>query len=836
MLSQHLKIGVAANAIMMAFATSAFAQTSPASDADHRLSEATTIEDVVVTARRREESQQDVPVTITTMTGAQIERAGLRSTEDLRTSVPSLNIAGQRRDEAQFYIRGQGPGQITTGQRNFTSVATYFAEVPTTVAGPGVFYDLSSAQVLKGPQGTLFGRNTTGGAVLFEPNHPGYQDEASAKVTLGNHDYREFEGMLNAALVPDKLAVRIAGQISRRDGYTKSVVTGQKLDGRRYEALRASVLFNPTERIESLTIFDYRRKDNSGGSAVFTTYNPNLAFSQVAIPTLPAGLNTALGLPAGAIIPIRVGGAVSIGCLSAAQPGCPTGPAGSTLAAFMAAYNRGATGSAANSGFALVAPTSVLAATLAQQQALGARRTLIPTLLRSKALDIGVTNKTEFELTDSITLKNVIAFRKSRKNESADYDGTPLNFLSQVYVADDPWSTGSEQFTEELQIQGNIASAKLDYILGVYHEFNQSGFLQQVRGVSLGTFSNRASKYKDQSDALFAHVEWNPSELIGLSGGVRQTWDKRAVVFSQLNAAGACSQTIPGTATIQCPLTGKADFDALTYDVTLNVRPTDGVLAYGSFRHGYKSGGINLPAPAARPPLAPDAYQSFEPEEVDSFEIGLKADWDIGIPWRTNVAAFYDKYRNIQIGQQIQLFDAAGNPLTPALVVRNGVKAVNKGVELESTIVPSRMLSLSGFVSYLDAHPTNSLANTVIAGRQFSYQPKWKYGISGVVTVPTSEDFGQVTIAANWSWQSKTFNSYIPSLRPVNPGYGLLNGRIEWSNVFGRNVDFAVFGNNLLDKTYILGGYPIAQLGFDSVLYGEPRMFGASIKVRFGAN
>jgi iron complex outermembrane receptor protein len=169
-------------------------------------------------------------------------------------------------------------------------------------------------------------------------------------------------------------------------------------------------------------------------------------------------------------------------------------------------------------------------------------------------------------------------------------------------------------------------------------------------------------------------------------------------------------------------------------------------------------------------------------------------------------------------------------------VVRNGVKAVNKGVELESTIVPSRMLSLSGFVSYLDAHPTNSLANTVIAGRQFSYQPKWKYGISGVVTVPTSEDFGQVTIAANWSWQSKTFNSYIPSLRPVNPGYGLLNGRIEWSNVFGRNVDFAVFGNNLLDKTYILGGYPIAQLGFDSVLYGEPRMFGASIKVRFGAN
>jgi iron complex outermembrane receptor protein len=825
---------MAAKLALLACASPVFAQTAPGAGAAHDAAAVNTIEDVVVTARRREESQQSVPVAITTLTGAQLERSGFRSTEDLRGTVPSLNISGQRRDEAQFYIRGQGPGQITTGQRNFTSVATYFAEVPTTVAGPGVFYDLSSVQVLKGPQGTLFGRNTTGGAVLFEPNHPAYQDSGYAQLTLGDYDYRELEGVINADLVPERLAVRIAGQISRRDGYTKSVVTGQKLDGRRYEALRASVLVNPSDGIESLTIVDYRHKDNSGGSAIFTTFDPSLTFSSVAIPTLPAGLNAALGLPAGAVIPIRAGGAVSIGCLSAALPGCPTGPAGAALAAFMAAYNRGDTSSALNSGFALVAPTSVMAATLAQQQALGPRKTLIPTLLRSKALDIGVTNKTKVELGDNVTLRNIIAFRKSRKNESADYDGTALPYLAQNYVTNAPWSIGSEQFTEEFQVQGAVPSAKLQYILGYYHEFNQPGFLQQVIGVSLGTFSNRASKYKDTSDAVFAHAEWNPTDVVGISGGVRQTWDKRFVTFNQFNAAGACSQTIPGTSTVQCPLSNQAKFDALTYDVTVNLRPMEGVLAYGSFRHGYKSGGINLPAPVARPPLAPDAYQTFEPEKVDGFEVGLKADWNVGVPWRTNIAAFYDKYRNIQIGQQIQLFDAAGNPLSPALVVRNGVKAVNKGVEFETTIVPASMLSLSAFASYLDAHPTVSIPNTVIAGQQFAKQPKWKYGFSGVVSVPTPERYGAVTISANWSWQSKTFNSYIPSLRPVDPSYRLMNGRIEWTNVLGHGVDLAVFGNNLFNKTYVLGGYPIAQLGFDSVLYGEPRTFGASVKVRFG--
>lgn len=118
-------------------------------------------DEIIVSARRREESLQDVPVAITAISGNALEQKGVRAVEDLRQVVAGLNIAGSRRDEPSFYLRGQGPGVLNPGQRNFTSVATYFAEVPTEVAGAGTFYDLANVQVLKGPQGTLFGRNTT---------------------------------------------------------------------------------------------------------------------------------------------------------------------------------------------------------------------------------------------------------------------------------------------------------------------------------------------------------------------------------------------------------------------------------------------------------------------------------------------------------------------------------------------------------------------------------------------------------------------------------------------------------------------------------------------------
>jgi iron complex outermembrane receptor protein len=795
-----------------------------------RSEEIFTLDDIVVIARRREEASQDVPMAINAVSGAQLEQKSVHSVEDLRTLAPGVNIGGQRRDEAQFFIRGQGPGVITTGQRNFTSVATYFAEVPATLAGAGQLFDLESVQVLKGPQGTLFGRNTTGGAVLFQPSRPSSENSGYAKASYGNYNYTDLEGVVNLANGADTFAVRLVGVVSRRDGYTRSVTTGQKLDERDVEGLRLSVLVKPSARLENLTIVDYRAKDGASGSSVLRAVLPtavagtinNPAFAPLINGFAPAVGPGPLGLTRAEIANtvLQIGGTVSTSCLFVALPGCPAGGAAGALLA-----------ARASGGFTLVAPTTVLNATLAAQQARGPRRNQAPLPMRSKALDYGITNKTTFDISDNITLKNIVAYRVSRRNEAADYDGTALNFADVRYVTDQDWGTGTEQFTEEFQVQGRAPEANLNYILGLYHEHSKPGFLQEVSGYTLGNFSSRRFTNRDTSDAVFGHLEWNPTTLVGLSGGIRQTWDKRMASLGLYNAAGACTQSDPqatqpspvysGPAVTLCPITYNTNFKGLTYDATLSIRPMDAVLVYGSYRRGFKSGGINLPAPAG--------LEFFKPEKVDSFEVGAKADWNFGVPVRTNVALFYDKYDDIQIQQSI-VFNGIATTIVPP-----NVKAINKGVEFEATVIPVRGFTLSGFGSYLNARPTVSIPNVVIDGRQLSGQPVWKYGVSGALKLPIPESSGDLNLFGDWSWQSSTHSTAVPGLVDSNPSYGILNARLEWRNVMQSRVDLAVFGTNLTDKVYVLGGYPIAQLGFDSAVYGEPRMYGVSLKMHFGA-
>jgi iron complex outermembrane receptor protein len=792
-----------------------------------------TIEDVVVTARRRDEALQEVPIAITALSGDDLVRRGVDSVDNLRNVTPGLNIGGLKRDDVFFFLRGQGPGPVGTA-RSFPGVATYFAEVPTQLAGSGTLYDLKSVQVLKGPQGTLFGRNTTGGAVLFEPQRPTSESEATAKVSVGNHNFYEFEGMLNAPLKPDQIELRIAGQISRRQGFTQSIITGQHLDDRNFETIRVSLLLKPTERLESLTIADYRGQDGSGASQVLYAVNPAAALG--APINTPGALAPLFGLPAGASvgIPLRAGGTVNVACLQVALPGCPTGPFGGAVAAFQAAYAGGRFADPAAGGFYVVAPTADFLKYLAVQQAIGPRKNQVPDLTRKKRLNIGFTNTTVFQVTDDITLKNILGFRRSRLNESLDYDGTPLVSLRELYPDNTGWKTGFDQVTDEFQVQGNLNALNLKYIGGYYYEDTKPGFAQFSPGNTLGAVQYSYPDFHDKSNAVFGHLEWNPSELFGLSGGLRKTWDQRMQALGQTTAAGVCTLIDPATGRPTCPLSYRAKFSALTYDITASLTPMRGVLLYATHRKGYRSGGFNLPAPVAPAP-DPNRYQTFGPETLYTYEVGLKADWNIGMPVRTNLSVFYDDYRNIQSG--IGALTAQGQPVQ---IILSAGKAKNQGVEFETTVVPTDRLRLTGFVSYLDAHATQSLfgpdgSPAVVAGRQRSNSPKVKYGLSGLFSLPLPEAYGEVSLSADWSWQSKVRQPNIVTTVPFYPSYGVLNARIEWKDALRKGLDLSVFANNLLDKEYIQGGYPLGNLGSEAAVYGEPRMYGVSAKIRFGS-
>ena len=203
-------------------ATPAFAQQTAQPSAS-----GTALEEIIVTARRREEKLQTVPVAVTAFTPADIQNKAIESSSDLQHYVPSLMSSQQSRDEQVFYLRGQGPNGGSGGS---PGVIAYFSEVPFAGSGPGVYFDLGNLQVLRGPQGTLFGQNTTGGAVLFEPMHPTNNFEGYVQMTLGNYNREGVEAAVNIPIVDDKLLVRVAGSKETRDGFTNDIGTHQDLD------------------------------------------------------------------------------------------------------------------------------------------------------------------------------------------------------------------------------------------------------------------------------------------------------------------------------------------------------------------------------------------------------------------------------------------------------------------------------------------------------------------------------------------------------------------------------------------------------------------------------
>lgn len=248
------------------------------------------LEEVVVTARRRDESLQEVPMSVMSFGQLELDRKGIRNVNDLSSIAPGLSIqnTGNNRRKPTFSIRGQGQ---TIGQ-NSPGVVAYFAEVPDPYLGSAsssslYFFDLEQVQVLKGPQGTLFGRNTTGGAVLFTPRKPAQDWSGSLMVRVGNYNQNDYEFAVGGGLIPDRLAFRVAGQLQNRDGYTREINSGVWLDDSNRRSYRASLVWVPFDGFENYTIYTYEKVDENGSGSLLTDARPVPATSGLA-PGFPA--------------------------------------------------------------------------------------------------------------------------------------------------------------------------------------------------------------------------------------------------------------------------------------------------------------------------------------------------------------------------------------------------------------------------------------------------------------------------------------------------------------------------------------------------------------------
>ena len=762
-------------------ATSLFATAAAAQDAAPQAS-GVQVPDIVVTARRREEALQDVPISITAVSGDSLARSGVSDALGLQSRVPSLSLTNQgtSRNELGFAIRGQRTqeSQLLTDP----PVGTYFAEVvqARSVGFAYALYDLQSTQVLKGVQGTLFGRNMTGGAVLIEPNKPVDEFHAELRGQVGNYDMHDIYGMVNVPLT-EGLAVRFAGKIRKRDGFTTDVLTGRDYDDQNYKTFRTSIRFAPTPEFESNTIVDYIKTNEHGTALVGTAANP--AAPAIAGYTVLRGF----GFPVSDVVG-----------QFAAQQARPhyTFASGSGTGGTLDAYQ---------------------------------------TQPFERLKNRGITNRTTYSL-DNITFKNIIGYRKLDFDQVMDLDGVP------AYLINSNRYRSIEQFSEEFQVQGKAIENRLDYVLGAYYfvekgkDGSTSSQFPELAIVGAGlplntpaaTFLNAyAGSGKAKTFALFAAGTYAFTDQFKLSAGLRYTTDKRnARVFAYYPNLGTCLFRVDtGTTSFvpsslaDCPQTNSKKWDAVTWDVTLQYEPNVNLTTYISTRRGFRSGGFSLRAAST------EELKPFDPETVQEYEVGLKTRHALGGATLTsNLAIFYQDYKNVQ--KQTSSIDSAGNVNT---VIDNTARQKNYGGELELGLIAGP-LNISAFYSYVGVDITS--------GRQpgefeLVGSPHHQMGANVSYEIPLSGDAGAVNLNANISYRTKQHLDK-NDVQGAEPGYELVNLRAGWDNIFGTGLGAAAFVNNLTKSYYRVGVIGIYnEAGYISSVYGEPRTYGTELSYKF---
>ena len=796
------------------------------------------IETVVVTARRRSEDVQKIPVAVTRITGEELRRTGTKAAMDLQDLAPSLSVAANlgSRDSDVFTIRGQTQpfGGADPG------VQPYFAEVPFNPSGPGSYFDMEDVQVLNGPQGTLFGRSTTGGAILFEPKRPEDSFGGYVDGELGNYTMGELQGAINVPVVPDIFLVRAAADLAHRDGFTQDVTFNERLDNVDYAAFRFGATIRPFAGFENYFVFDFLRDHNNGTGAELTGVNTA---------TIDNLATEVLGMP------------------------CTTPPLNPTCAA-------------------LEAFEGELLHALRQQQALGPRTTTssIPLFFRRdtwSAIDIA-----SYDVLPHIRIRNIFGFLSDKQQPAFDYDGSALPILD--IPNSRTWEQNSLQVTEEFQVQGETPDNVFNWIAGFYHELDHPGGYSEVERETLGGaqpptspfFAFGTTEFSElvnagSSNAVYGSATYDASTWVsGLSftAGGRYTWDHKVAVARNciLPQEGVtCPFPIPDVFPYAQP-TESGNFHAPSWTLAANYQLTDNTLLYATYRRGYKSGGFNSGAGAATD------FAEFKPEFLTDVEVGTKNNWTIlGVPGRTNLDLYYGWYDDVQKNDLVAVEQQLTTPpfvqITPVALTFNAARANIKGLEFESTFVPDPNFEMSVFYSYTDATYSKFLLPQAIlidlsgnqtelgvldhTGNPFAYTPKSKLGIAPRFHIPADPMIGAPILSAQIYWQSSEWFTDLSDIettcgafvRPSMPGapytclasagqspqqkdYALVNLRFDWEDFLGKGFDASAFVNNVFDRTYAVGADALLHLtGTSATIYAPPRMWGVEFRYRFGA-
>lgn len=550
-------------------------------------------DDIVVTARRREERLNNVPIAITALSEDRLKSAQIMTPKELSQFVPSLNVnTGNAREGNRLTLRGQG-ASLGAGE----AVVSYLAEapIPPVAAGAaGMIFDLQNVQVLNGPQGTLFGRNSTGGAVLFTPQAPKSENGGYIEAGYGNYNNREFNGVFNVALVPDKVLLRVAGTWRQRDGFTRNMLANapnDRLDDTNYYGLRATLLIRPFEGLENSTIFQRSESKTNGTGLFLEEVSPTA-------PGFQAELDAALARQ-------KALGAREL----------------------------------ENNGTFFLQRTNLLVNTTTLELADNMRVKNIFSYVVSRS-------KNGYDLDGS----GVSGIFDEFNGPLAGNTSAP-GLSHQRYISEELQFSG-EFLDQRLTLQAGAflqdfapaGHTETSYI--VYGE--PYLYSQEVSGKSKALYAQGTLDFGAFSDALSS---------LRLTAGYRYTWDSKHETISQHNPDTLACVSRPATISFpNCTVEFDGKWSQGTYTLGLDYKITPDVLIYATTRRGYKSGGFNVFETDPDGPFAD--FARYDPETITDYEIGLKAAYRAGgLSFNTTLAGFTANYKGIQRTQTVIILD-----------------------------------------------------------------------------------------------------------------------------------------------------------------------------------
>lgn len=761
------------------------------------------IADIVVTATRREESMQKVPIAVTALSTQALAESNIDNVQDIVSLTPGIQVqTAQKPGEAIFQIRGQI--QTDTSPSFDPSIGLYFDDVyiARAVGALANLLDVERVEVLKGPQGTLFGKNTPGGAIRIVSNKPTHEFGGYGLASYESFDKYRLEGVLNIPL-GDTLAARFAGQYSRKTGgYATNVFTGRKIDHEENLSLRGSAQWELTDKLTILLAGDYSKLNAGGVPTILRHYEPANGPSSAREVALAEGLGTDFS-------PADLALATQILQGLAAPHGTRT--VGSDLRVVGA------------SSYSINPATGQISYVGGRTDPGGSTRTWGG--LANISYDMGFA-----------TLKSITAYRGVKSDYIYDVDGTVYHLVDAGQLAK------NKQFSQEILLNGTALGDRLNWTTGaIYFDEKPYSVDTSVSLAGLSALAGRAGSVaiqdaRNKSYGFFAQGTYDLTDALSFTGGLRYTIDKRAFDAQAYNRATsgalACVFTVAnGMALLPsfqapCTISQQITFKKWNYAAALNYQIDADKMIYIRTGRSFRAGGFNARL------TAPESVASFKPEVVTDYEFGIKADW-LGRTLRTNLAIFHSKTTDVQNTQN----GIASNGNTYTLLANIGTRKVN-GVELQVVAKPSSFLSYDAGLSYLDAKVNNPLDPQV--DYPFA-MPKWAWNQGVTISAPLGEDFS-ARLRGDLSYRGKMFVSGNPLRDPA--------GNILYRGVFDdlvminarftlrherTGIEFAIYGRNLTNELYANRAFHISGIGIDLGYLAEPRVVGAEMKIPFGS-